>query len=127
MPHFPAQYQNRFENMLAVAAAKWYGGSWHLADFNTRAALESLQEAPVAAPGVALVLEDLGNPEGITGTSFSAAVVSGAAALVKQAKPELSAADLQTTLRDMSQTFALENASDAGAYSEPDTLFLYLP
>ncbi len=98
--HYPAQYQNDYPNVIAVAAAKLNTDeSWSLADFNTQETLNSLNKEPFAAPGVAIILDGLGNPNGVTGTSFAAPIVSAVAALTKSAEPSLNMRDLVIKLR----------------------------
>lgn len=98
--HYPAQYQNDYPNVIAVAAAKLNTeDSWSLADFNTQETLNSLTREPFSAPGVAIILDGLGNPNGVTGTSFAAPIVSAVAALTKSAQPSLNMRDLVIKLR----------------------------
>lgn len=82
--HYPAQYQTLFPNVVATAALKQAktDSPWQLASFNTKMVLFSkLDGLPIGAPGVAIKLEGLGSPSGITGTSFAAPVLTGVAAL----------------------------------------------
>ncbi len=82
--HYPAQYQSLFPNVVATAALKQINAtaSWQLASFNTKMVLFSkLDGLPMGAPGVAIKLEGIGSPSGITGTSFAAPVLTGVAAL----------------------------------------------
>ena len=44
--------------------------------------------APFGAPGVAIKLNDLGSPSGVTGTSFAAPVLTGLAALALEQNPD---------------------------------------
>ena len=103
--HYPAQYQNDYPNVLAVAAAKRNtDNSWTLAAFNTQGTLESLNREPLAAPGVSLILDGLGNPDGVTGTSFAAPIVSAVAALTKERSPSAGMPSIVRHLRDAVDT-----------------------
>jgi hypothetical protein len=87
-----------------VAAAKTLvqpdkAATWHLASFNTQAALLSSPfGVPLAAPGVAIQLQGLGDPRGISGTSFAAPIVTAVAALERQRYPSMSSHDLRLHL-----------------------------
>lgn len=84
--HYPADYYDLHKGMIPVAAAKKTGQEWQLAEFNPPAVIDHTQEKMLAAPGVRLKLTQ-GNPEGVTGTSFAAPVVSAVAALERQHRP----------------------------------------
>ena len=101
--HFPAQYQSDYPNVLAVAAAKQDRQNlspqlWQLADFNTRSVLWHDNRPPLAAPGVRIELENLGNPQGVSGTSFAAPYVAALAALTLELHPHLTSTELRELL-----------------------------
>jgi subtilisin family serine protease len=104
--HYPAQYQDYFDSIIGVAAAKALtqpgNVTWKLASFNTQVALHKNPFGfPLAAPGVAVHLDDLGNPGGISGTSFAAPMVTAVAALERQRYPAMSSSDLRLHLYEV--------------------------
>ena len=104
--HYPAQYQNSYDNVVAVAAAKLDDNrNWSLASFNTTAALNSLRLSPIAAPGVAIQLDTaIGDSSGISGTSFSAPMVTATAALLLEASPNASSNQIIRNMRNSADT-----------------------
>lgn len=84
--HYPADYYDLHHGLIPVAAAEQVSGAWQPAAFNPRAVLERCQAQALLAPGVRLKLSG-GNPEGVTGTSFAAPIVSAVAALERQRRP----------------------------------------
>jgi subtilisin len=92
--HYPAAYS--LPGLVAVGALRQTAaGGWAPADFSTRGNYLDL-----AAPG-----QDLssGNPQGsislYTGTSFSTPLVAGALALWREAKPDDTAAQIETQIK----------------------------
>lgn len=69
----------------------------------------------VVAPGVSIVTTDLngGITGGATGTSFSAPLVSGVAALIIAAKPTLSPTQVRDTIRGSAGSTGVASVSDA--------------
>jgi len=90
--------------------------AWQLAGFNTRPVTERKGLDLLAAPGVRLELAQ-GTPEGVTGTSFAAPVVSAMAALERQHRPlfNTTGLSLHTNLLNSAKpfgTFKLVQFSD---------------
>ena len=87
--HYPAHFFDVHYGLVPVAAAAKtsFDDTWELANFNNRALLTDAIDNAIAAPGVNLIVEGLGNPRGVTGTSFAAPIVSAVAALERQMHP----------------------------------------
>ena len=107
--HYPADYFDLHHGIIPVAAAKKVApaqDAWQLAEFNTRPVMARKGPDLIAAPGVGLEL-NRGNPEGITGTSFAAPVVSAMAALERQHRPlfNTTALSLHTNLLNSAEPF----------------------
>jgi type VII secretion-associated serine protease mycosin len=99
-------YPAAYPGVIAVTAVDRYGAR---AAFSTRR-----WYATVSAPGEDVMIAD---PDGTYyqgwGTSAAAAVVSGAAALVRAAHPDLSPAQIKTLLADTARNTPVGGRSDA--------------
>lgn len=85
----------------------------NIASFSNRGA--ELAANGVVAPGVSLTTTDLGGgvTSGATGTSFSAPVVAGLAALIVAAKPSFSPTNVKDTLRSSTDGIGVAAADAA--------------
>lgn len=98
-PHYPAAYD--LEGVVATAALRAstldeLEGDWKPASFSTRG-----EYLDIAAPGVDLTS---GTPSGdyrtgYSGTSFATGLVSGALAVWREARPELSPAEVEAAVK----------------------------
>lgn len=98
--HYPAAFD--LDGLVAVgglqaSATDELLGNWSPAPFSTRGGY-----VDIAAPATDLTS---GSPDGLyrsdyTGTSYSAALTAGALALWREARPELSPAEIETRLKD---------------------------
>ena len=81
--------------------------SGDVATFSSRGS--ELASGGLVAPGVSVLSTDVSNgtASGISGTSFSAPIVAGAAALIMAAKPAYTPAQVLTTLRSSSDNVGL--------------------
>ncbi|WP_432124806.1 type VII secretion-associated serine protease mycosin [Streptomyces sp. C10-9-1] len=106
-------YPAAYPGVIAVTAVDRFGTR---APFSTRR-----WYATVSAPGVDVVIAD---PDGKYyegwGTSAAAAFVSGAAALVRSAYPDLSPAQVKTLLRDTARNAPEGGRDDAHGYGLVD-------
>src|SRR5205823_12410194 len=128
---------------IGVPDAVHNGSSAEIAPFSSRGlAFDARVKPDVSAPGVVLATSEPGsNDDGsprygtVNGTSAAAAIVTGAAALLAQARPGLGGADLRSLLTatahplgDTSVTAQGSGLIDVGAAAatelaaEPDTL-----
>jgi subtilisin family serine protease len=99
----PVSYPAALPGVIAVGAAHRLNGQWIAADFSN-----SGRELAVAAPGVNIVSTHLNNLyASLSGTSQATPFVSGLAALLKGAKPELGLDHIRALIQD--------GAMDAGA------------
>lgn len=85
-----------------------------IASFSSRG--PELASGGLVAPGVSVLSTDVSNGtvNGISGTSFSAPHVAGAAALVMAAKPSFTPAQVLATLRNSADAVGLGTAEGAG-------------
>jgi hypothetical protein len=119
------------------------GTSAQIAPFSSRGlAFDGRVKPDLAAPGVALATSESGRNENgspsfgtVNGSSAAAAVVAGAAAVLAQLRPDLSAADLKSLLAVTAQALPdtsvtaqggglvdVDAAAAAEVTAEPDTL-----
>jgi subtilisin family serine protease len=99
------------------------GGAGHVAPFSSRGlAFDGRVKPDVVAPSIAISTADVGAaPDGkpayatVTGTSVAAAVTAAAAALVAQARPDLSAAELRSVLVGGARPLVDEAVTGQGA------------
>ncbi|MGC5344933.1 type VII secretion-associated serine protease mycosin [Streptomyces sp. AM 4-1-1] len=106
-------YPAAYPGVIAVAAVDRYGGH---ADFSTRG-----WYATVSAPGVDIIIADPDRDyyEG-WGTSAASAFVSGAAALVRAAHPDLTPAQVKRLLADTARSAPGDGRDDATGYGIVD-------
>jgi hypothetical protein len=97
-------------------------GADRVAPFSSRGlTFDGRVKPDVVAPSVAITTSDVGAVPGepayatVTGTSAGAAVTAGAAALIAQARPDLSAAELRSVLVGSARPLAGEAATGQGA------------
>jgi hypothetical protein len=107
-PHYPAA----FEPVLAVGSAGWYGRPLNASNRN---GANSVPWVDIAADRGYLALNAKSQPEMLAGTSTSAALVSGAAALGLSTKPELDAAGLRAAVLASAGRGGRMEAEDAPA------------
>ena len=110
-PDFPAQYSGSFANVISVGA---YDRDFDLAYFSNR--VGSTGTIQIDAPGVSVYSTSLGNSfQYGSGTSYAAPVVSGVAALMLSASPDLSATDIRTHLVETADVVVMGTDSVGGA------------
>lgn len=109
-PHYPSDY----ETVISVGATGIDGGRAAYSQFGARVDLAAPGgEGPV---GPNLLSAALGGGARVDwGTSFSAALVSGFAALIWSAAPQLKAIDVRTVLLDTARPLPAGSALGAGA------------
>ena len=100
VPDYPAQYSRSFANVISVGA---YDNRDSIASFSNLVGTSS--SVQVDAPGVSVYSTQLdGGFRFGSGTSFSAPIVSGIAALALSANPDLTSVELRQQLIDGSPT-----------------------
>ncbi|PRX16083.1 subtilisin family serine protease [Actinoplanes italicus] len=107
-PHYPAA----FEPVLAVGSAGWYGRPLNASNRN---GANSAPWVDIAADRGYLALNAKSQAEMLAGTSTSAALVSGTAALGLSVKPELDAAGLRAAVLASAGRGGRMEAEDAPA------------
>ena len=103
LPHYPAA--NNLSGLMATASVEQdETGAWVPTDFSTRG-----NYIDIAAPGVGFSLP--GVAEDIAGTSYSTPLISGTMAVLRDANPDLSPAQIQGCIEAGAQD--LSDSSDA--------------
>ena len=108
---------------LSTADAEQQDGAASVAPFSSRGlAFDGFVKPDLVAPGVGLLTADPGKAEdgtprysSVSGSSASAAVVAGAAALLAQARPELDASALKGLLAGSARALPRESVAAQGA------------
>ena len=110
---------------IGVPTTARNGAATEIAPFSSRGlAFDARVKPDVSAPGVVLATSEPGrNDDGsarygtVNGSSAAAAVVTGAAALLAETRPDLGASDLKSLLTGTARPFADESVTAQGAGS----------